>query len=131
MSEPVKAPPGHIIDDQGNVRKVLGTLPVTRDGCVVDYETTVYAIDHGEIIELHAVPYGLVCQQSFGGDGAEMDDALEECGFPASDDVLEWVGSYSYYEEDTGASEWFLAPLSECYSTRAAAEAARAAEVNP
>jgi hypothetical protein len=30
-----KAPPGHIIDDQGNVRKVLGTLPVTRDGVIV------------------------------------------------------------------------------------------------
>ena len=35
MNEPVKAPPGCIIDDQGNVRKVLGTLPVTMDGCAV------------------------------------------------------------------------------------------------
>ena len=27
-------PPGHIIDDAGVVRKVLGVLPVTADGCV-------------------------------------------------------------------------------------------------
>lgn len=29
-----KAPPGHIIDDAGVVRRVLGVLPVTADGCV-------------------------------------------------------------------------------------------------
>lgn len=31
----IKAPSGHILDDAGNVRKVLGTLPLTADGCVV------------------------------------------------------------------------------------------------
>jgi hypothetical protein len=31
----MKAKPGYIIDDQGVERKVLGTLPLTADGCVV------------------------------------------------------------------------------------------------
>jgi hypothetical protein len=35
MSEPVKAPPGHIIDDQGRVIQVLGELPVTLDGFLI------------------------------------------------------------------------------------------------
>ena len=29
-----KAPEGCVIDDKGTVRKVLGTLPITADGCV-------------------------------------------------------------------------------------------------
>jgi hypothetical protein len=37
MSEPVKAPPGHIIDDQGNVRKLNGELPLLADGSVAAY----------------------------------------------------------------------------------------------
>lgn len=35
LADARKAPPGHIIDDHGVVRRVLGTLPVTADGCVV------------------------------------------------------------------------------------------------
>lgn len=31
----VAPPPGHILDDKGVVRRVLGTLPVTADGVVV------------------------------------------------------------------------------------------------
>lgn len=39
------APAGHIIDDQGVVRRVLGTLPVTADGCVVGDGCTVFRED--------------------------------------------------------------------------------------
>jgi hypothetical protein len=31
----VKVPLGHIMDDTGTVRKVLGTLPLTVDGCLI------------------------------------------------------------------------------------------------
>ena len=31
------APTGHILDDQGVVRKMLGSLPLTADGCVVGH----------------------------------------------------------------------------------------------
>jgi hypothetical protein len=42
-----KAPPGHIIDDQGNVRKVLGTLPITADGCVIGKKAYLWGIFPG------------------------------------------------------------------------------------
>ncbi len=38
-----KPPPGHIIDDTGTVRKVLGTLPLTADGCVIGPVEGTYA----------------------------------------------------------------------------------------
>ena len=37
-----KAPRGHIIDDQGVVRKVLGTFVLTDEGCVVGNGAKVY-----------------------------------------------------------------------------------------
>ena len=36
-------PPGHIIDDAGVVRKVLGTLPITKDGVASMPGSFVYA----------------------------------------------------------------------------------------
>lgn len=36
------AKPGHILDDAGNVRKVLGALPVTDDGAVVGTGASVF-----------------------------------------------------------------------------------------
>lgn len=39
-------PPGHIIDDQGVTRKVLGTLPITEDGCVVGHGGAIHTILH-------------------------------------------------------------------------------------
>ena len=42
-----KAPPGHIIDDAGEVRRVLGTLPLTKDGCVVGVESQVWFSAYG------------------------------------------------------------------------------------
>jgi hypothetical protein len=43
-----KVPPGHILDDTGTVRKVLGSLPMTADGCVVVAGATVYCPLGGE-----------------------------------------------------------------------------------
>lgn len=34
LLEARKAPEGHVIDERGVVRKVLGQLPITPDGCV-------------------------------------------------------------------------------------------------
>ena len=42
-----KAPAGHIIDDAGVVRKVLGTLPVTADGVVVGTSARVWFNAYG------------------------------------------------------------------------------------
>ena len=62
-----KAPEGHIIDDQGVVRKVLGTLPVTRDGVVVGSGMhSVYKLG-----TMSQVPYLVVAGTSF--------DALFDC----------------------------------------------------
>lgn len=50
-NDAIKAPPGHIIDDQGIVRKVLGTLPLTADGCLFGNDApTVYAIYNGNVV---------------------------------------------------------------------------------
>lgn len=40
-----RAPGGCIIDDQGVVRKVLGTLPITADGYVVGVNAVIYFRD--------------------------------------------------------------------------------------
>jgi hypothetical protein len=38
----MKAKPGYIIDDQGVERRVLGTLQLTGDGCVIGALTHLY-----------------------------------------------------------------------------------------
>ena len=52
----MKAKPGHIIDENGVERRVLGTLPITHDGCVVGDGAVVH-YPHGpaNAIRLHAV----------------------------------------------------------------------------
>lgn len=50
----MKPKPGHIIDDQGIERRVIGTLPITADGCVVgdvpdDGATVYYAEADGTV----------------------------------------------------------------------------------
>lgn len=40
-------PPGHILTDDGTVRKVLGTLPVTADGVVCGRGAELYSPDGG------------------------------------------------------------------------------------
>jgi len=93
MSEPVKAPPGHIIDDQGNVRKVLGTLPVTADGCVVGHGVKLYWCEEPYEISHYETDF----------DGVWFEDHATD-----------------YYGEAVGKDE----PISKCYSTKEAAEAA-------
>jgi hypothetical protein len=101
MSEPVKAPPGHIIDDQGNVRKVLGTLPVTRDGCVVgdvpDHGALVFYQEHDSSASAYRVT---LCHRCVSNPDDESKD-----WYPIENDELD------------GTGRWF--------STREAAEAAR------
>ena len=44
-------PPGHIIDATGVVRKVLGMLPVTADGCVAGHGAVVsFACDNYRMV---------------------------------------------------------------------------------
>lgn len=40
----MKAKPGHIIDEHGAERKVLGTLPLTEDGCVAGQHCYVWVL---------------------------------------------------------------------------------------
>lgn len=77
------APPGHIIDDQGVVRRVLGTLPVTADGCVIGGDAQLYWVNGAGYV------HGCVVQ------------------------------------DRVRTSNGFALIASDCYSTRAAAEAAR------
>jgi len=52
LVEARKAPEGHVIDDRGVVRNVLGTLPITADGCVVgEGASPAFWIDGNIIIE--------------------------------------------------------------------------------
>jgi len=44
MSDLPKAPQGHIIDEDGVVRKVLGTLPMTADGCVIGQNSDLWYV---------------------------------------------------------------------------------------
>jgi hypothetical protein len=80
-------PPGHIIDDKGTVRRVLGTLPVTADGSIACQDAVVWHPINGAC---YPVPDGLnVAAKVYGGST--------------------------------------LVPVSECFATREAAEAAREA----
>lgn len=87
-------PPGHIIDDQGVVRRVLGTLVLTADGCV-------WA--HGAKVYWHEDPH----EQSL--ENINDDIAFfEEHGTDADGEVC---GTWE--------------KVSQCYSTRESAEAAK------
>lgn len=59
-------PPGHIIDDAGVVRKVMGTLPMTADGCVVGDAAHLWTNNAGEVNALRADAIGAT---EFGEDG--------------------------------------------------------------
>lgn len=73
-------PPGHIIDDTGRVRRVLGTLPLTADGCVAGIGARVIN------------PIGeewVACVRNYAHEpGAEDDDPnclLADCRAPLAD----------------------------------------------
>ena len=40
----VRPPKGHVVTDDGVVRKVLGTLPITADGCVIGRRVSVFSV---------------------------------------------------------------------------------------
>lgn len=106
----VRPPNGHVVTDDGVVRKVLGTLPITADGCVVMPGIEVFHPQqdfsfHLEVMALH-------------GDERQDDD------YPLPEDC-EYMGHYSYYERDTGYSTYESYDVRACYSTREAAEAAK------
>ena len=90
-----KPPPGHILDDTGAVRKVLGTLPVTADGCVaIPCVSVVYQPRHRE---------------------RRLD--VDTC----SDRVIGQVAAPC----ENVATEWYEYDIGETYSTREAASAAK------
>lgn len=90
-------PASHIIDETGAVRRVLGTLPATADGCVVGEQATVWRSADASITN-EVRPEVLVLSWMI------------------------WSGQFGNVPGDllmTRASGW--------YSTRAAAEAAKGA----
>ena len=101
------------INDAGNVRKVLGALPVTEDGCVVGACAEVWPknderLSGGDVAWHMPGPLSVFAHE--GGRVVAMDEQTASVG------GLENLG----------------VPVSECYSTREMAEAARkAAEVKP
>jgi len=106
-----KAPPGCVIDDTGAVRKVLGTLPVTKDGVIAMPGVELFHPQqdwsfHLEIMPLHP-------------------DTKPDPEFPLPEDC-EYMAHYSYFESDTGFSTYESYDVRDCYSTRELAESARA-----
>jgi hypothetical protein len=106
------------IDEQGEVRKVLGTLPITADGAIANADSYVY---HPSQIESAVVKELSV---------ASMHDSfVNNKNFPLSEDCNH-VGVAGYYEPDTGYAEQYVFDVRDCYSTRTAAEAAREGKEN-
>lgn len=118
--EVLALPEGHVAVREGGkvvVRKVPGELPVTADGVVVSHGDSVFYPGEDAALD---VLRGL-------HDWRDTVRALNESGHETRDDgdLPEWIGYRSYYEHDTGYGEEAAHPLSMCYSTREAAEAAR------
>lgn len=89
-----KVPHGHIIDDQGVVRLVLGTFVLTADGCV-------WA--HGGKVYWHEDPH---------------EESLENI----NDDIA-FFEEHGTDADGEVCGKW--EKVSQCYSTREAAEAAK------
>lgn len=94
----VRPPKGHIVTDDGVVRKVLGTLPMTADGCVATINGTFYTPQDGD-------PDGICGMAAWAENNAPVGRRLGFC--------VSYVGSYRTWNSN------------ECYSTREAAEAAK------
>ena len=93
------APPsGHILTPDGVVRKVLGELPLTADGCVATINGTFYTPPDGD-------PDG-ICGMAAWADGHAP--IGKRVGFPVS-----YIGADRFWNSN------------DCYSTREAAEAAK------
>lgn len=111
---------GMIRTHEGKDLRLLGTLPVTADGCVaMPDECNVYAPGCDEALQP-------VRSIRFDEDPNTMAERLRECGFQFPGESLpEFVAVWTDYDRDTGAYDEFVAPLSACYSTPEAASAAK------
>lgn len=99
-------PPGHIIDDAGNVRKVLGTPWLTDDGAWIGKDARVWVLCR----PLNNDDYGwLACPAKMGHD---PEDATSPVPWWQVESPAEWRWCEQY-------------EIKGVYSTREAAEAAR------
>ena len=94
---------GHIIDDNGIERKVLGRLPITADGIITMPGIEVYHPEQDTCFHLVVEPMS----ERFCGDK----------DWPIPEDC-NWIAAYSYYEVDTGYSQYEIRDLRTCYSTK-------------
>lgn len=69
----VLVPPGHVITPDGEVRKVLGTLAMTKDGVVVGNHATVWVSYADEVVSLRVDNIGCT-------DRCDSDEAFWEAG---------------------------------------------------
>ena len=113
-AEVVEAKEGYVRTSDGVVRKLIGTLAVTKDGAVVCDGEEVW---HPE----QDMSFHLKVMSLYGDMRPEPDDE-----FPLPDDCTH-MGHYSYYERDTGYSQYESRDVRECYSTKEAALAAQSA----
>ena len=99
-----------IIDCTGEVpcvRRVLGVLPVTADGCVVQVDEYVYHPEGKHSLRV-----------------ARYDESYGDHNEDPLPDDCEFCAVRSYYEHDTGYSEFEMYDVRRCYSTPEAAKAA-------
>lgn len=61
-----RPPKGHVITDDGVIRKVLGELPTTKDGCVVGDGARLWTQNAGET---NCLPVDCIGATEFGEDG--------------------------------------------------------------
>lgn len=101
------APPGHIVDDAGVVRKLKGEFPITADGVMVQLGEDVWHPESGEALRV-----------------GEYEGDADHNKMPLADDCT-FCAFFSYYETDTGYSEYEVYDVRQCYSTPEAAEAAK------
>lgn len=99
-----KAPPGHIIDEHGYERRVLGTLPLTADGCVAAPKMNTWR----RCADKSIVALGVL--------SIEINDSGHPSDIHESERWLVLVRD--------GDGDEYKVFLGDCYSTREAAEAA-------
>ena len=100
-------PPGHIIDDAGVVRKLKGEFPITADGVMVQLGEDVWHPESGEALRV-----------------GEYEGEADHNKKPLADDCT-FCAFFSYYETDTGYSEYEVYDVRQCYSTPEAAKEAK------
>lgn len=94
----------------GMVRKLKGEFPITADGVMVQLGEDVWHPESGEALRV-----------------GEYEGDADHNKMPLADDCT-FCAFYSYYEIDTGYSEYEVYDVRQCYSTPEAAEAAKEAK---